>query len=129
MLDSVVRVEERVETLKARLAATPASTLPRASPEALPLNVIMLGTDSMSRNSWRRYIPKTYNYFVDVLKGVVLEGYNIVGDGTPQALLPILTGAVSANFMPFFSAIVHTVIRCTCNTLRLRRYEPTDGMV
>ena len=23
---------------------------------------------------------------------VVLEGYNIVGDGTPQALLPILTG-------------------------------------
>ena len=24
--------------------------------------------------------------------GMVLEGYNIVGDGTPQALLPILTG-------------------------------------
>ena len=99
MLDSVVRVKERVETLKARLHATPASTLPRASSDALPLNVIMLGTDSMSRNAWRRYIPQTYNYFVDALKGVVLEGYNIVGDGTPQALLPILTGMAYANFL------------------------------
>ena len=27
-----------------------------------------------------------------VVGGMVLEGYNIVGDGTPQALLPILTG-------------------------------------
>ena len=26
------------------------------------------------------------------LNGVVLEGYNILGDGTPQALFPILTG-------------------------------------
>ena len=37
-------------------------------------------------------MPETYKYFVNRLEGVVLEGYNIVGDGTPQALLPILTG-------------------------------------
>lgn len=27
-----------------------------------------------------------------VVPGITLEGYNIVGDGTPQALIPILTG-------------------------------------
>ena len=30
--------------------------------------------------------------WVEGVGGMVLEGYNIVGDGTPQALLPILTG-------------------------------------
>ncbi|KAK2157320.1 hypothetical protein LSH36_193g02063 [Paralvinella palmiformis] len=39
--------------------------------------------DDNSENSW------CSNEF---LAGVVLEGYNIVGDGTTQALLPILTG-------------------------------------
>ena len=42
--------------------------------------------------SWMRSLPKTHSYFVDHLGGVVLEGYNIVGDGTTQALLPMLTG-------------------------------------
>ena len=31
-------------------------------------------------------------YFVEQLGAVVVKGYNIVGDGTPQALLPMLTG-------------------------------------
>ena len=92
MLESVVRDETHILALKSRLLSIPPSQLPRQRPEALLMNVIMFGFDSMSRNAWRRYIPKTYNYFVDVLKGIVLKGYNIVGDGTPQALLPILTG-------------------------------------
>lgn len=86
----------------------------------------MFGIDSMSRMTWMRNLPKTYEYFTKHLEGIVLEGYNIVGmryvmvkmlenlnpvrrminrktvlpyrcfqitgDGTPQALLPILTG-------------------------------------
>ncbi|CAH1780947.1 unnamed protein product [Owenia fusiformis] len=56
------------------------------------LDVLMFGFDSVSRMSWIRNLPKSYKYFTEVLNGVVLEGYNIVGDGTPQALLPILTG-------------------------------------
>lgn len=60
--------------------------------EALKLNVLMFGLDSMSRLHYIRKLPKTYKYLTDVLKGVVLKGYNIVGDGTPQALIPILTG-------------------------------------
>lgn len=39
-----------------------------------------------------RKLPKTHTYLVDQLNGDILEGYNIVGDGTPQALIPILTG-------------------------------------
>lgn len=58
----------------------------------MPLNVLMFGFDSVSRNTWLRTLPKTHKYFTEVLGGIVLKGYNIVGDGTPQALLPILTG-------------------------------------
>lgn len=52
----------------------------------------MYGFDSLSRNSFMRKLPKSYKYITDSLKGDVLQGYNIVGDGTPQALIPILTG-------------------------------------
>ncbi|XP_046142481.1 uncharacterized protein LOC114874273 [Osmia bicornis bicornis] len=45
--------------------------------KALKLNVLMFGFDSLSRNTF-----------------ILLEGYNIVGDGTPQALIPILTGKI-----------------------------------
>ena len=57
-----------------------------------PLNIVMFGYDSTSRMSWLRHLPKSHDYFVNVLGGVVMEAYNIVGDGTPAALLPILTG-------------------------------------
>ena len=53
---------------------------------ALGLNVLIIGFDSASHMTW------VYDYLVDFLGAVVLEGYNIVGDGTPKALLPILTG-------------------------------------
>ncbi|XP_019871336.2 uncharacterized protein LOC109599750 [Aethina tumida] len=59
---------------------------------ALKMNVLMFGFDSISRNSFIRKLPNSYAYFTDVLDGIVLKGYNIIGDGTPQALIPILTG-------------------------------------
>ncbi|PVD18510.1 hypothetical protein C0Q70_21059 [Pomacea canaliculata] len=46
----------------------------------------------MSRMSWIRLLPRSRAYFLNKLGGIELEGYNIVGDGTPAALLPILTG-------------------------------------
>ncbi len=59
--------------------------------KALGYNVLMFGFDSVSRMSWIRMLPKSYEYMIR--EGfIVLKGYNIVGDGTPQALLPILTG-------------------------------------
>nr|XP_034184606.1 uncharacterized protein LOC117606349 [Osmia lignaria] len=62
--------------------------------KALKLNVLMFGFDSLSRNTFIRKLPKTYRYLKEYLNALVLEGYNIVGDGTPQALIPILTGKI-----------------------------------
>lgn len=55
----------------------------------LPFNVIMFGFDSLSRNAWIRKLPKSYEYMTKHLHADVLQGYNIVGDGTPQALIPV----------------------------------------
>lgn len=52
----------------------------------------MFGFDSLSRNAFMRKLPKSYEYLTKILKADVLKGYNIVGDGTPQALIPLLTG-------------------------------------
>lgn len=60
--------------------------------DGLPLNVIIWGFDSLSRNMFIRSLPETYQFLKDHLDVAALEGYNIVGDGTPQALIPILTG-------------------------------------
>ena len=55
-------------------------------------NVLILGLDSTSRQMYMRMLPKTHRYFTGVLGGSLLEGYNIVGDGTTQALMPLLSG-------------------------------------
>lgn len=57
----------------------------------LKLNVLMFGFDSLSRMTFMRKLPKSYDKLKS-LNSIVLEGYNIIGDGTPQALIPILTG-------------------------------------
>lgn len=57
--------------------------------DEMPFNVIMFGLDSMSRNAFIRKLPKTYEYLSKKLGSDVLHGYNIVGDGTPQALIPV----------------------------------------
>lgn len=59
---------------------------------AMGYNILMIGFDSVSRMTWLRKLPKTHAYITNELNGILLEGYNIVGDGTPAALLPILTG-------------------------------------
>ncbi|KAL8560489.1 hypothetical protein ACOMHN_015011 [Nucella lapillus] len=62
------------------------------SPNSLNLSVFMFGFDSLSHMAWVRLLPRTRDYYLKVLGGIELSGYNIVGDGTPAALLPILTG-------------------------------------
>jgi hypothetical protein len=67
----------------------------------------------MSRNAFIRKLPKSYEYLTKVLKADVLKGYNIVGDGTPQALIPLLTGYTELELpetrkRKFSSAYVNT---------------------
>lgn len=64
---------------------------------ALDLDIFILGFDSVSRMAWQRSLPRSHSYFTEKLGGVVLEGYNIVGDGTTQALLPLLTGKTESE--------------------------------
>lgn len=41
----------------------------------------MFGFDFVLRNIWLRILFKIYKYFIEYFKGIVLKGYNIVGDG------------------------------------------------
>uniref|UniRef100_A0A7E4VT59 Uncharacterized protein n=1 Tax=Panagrellus redivivus TaxID=6233 RepID=A0A7E4VT59_PANRE len=56
------------------------------------LSVYWFSFDSLSQQAFRRLLPKTIDYLENVMGSVVMNGYNIVGDGTPQAFIPILTG-------------------------------------
>ncbi|XP_012938247.1 uncharacterized protein LOC101852177 [Aplysia californica] len=60
--------------------------------KGLGLDIFIFGQDSTSRLAMLRHQPKTREYLVKELGAIELEGYNILGDGTPAALLPILTG-------------------------------------
>ncbi|KAK0413603.1 hypothetical protein QR680_006898 [Steinernema hermaphroditum] len=81
MLMTVVRNETKVKNLKTK----------KQPKDWSGLNVYFFGLDSLSQMAYRRSLPKTVEYFEKEMKGVVLDGYNIVGDGTPQAFIPILT--------------------------------------
>lgn len=63
----------------------------RVPKDGLGLNVLMIGLDSMSHMMTQRKLPKVYSKLMS-MGAHVMEGYNIIGDGTPQALIPILTG-------------------------------------
>lgn len=60
--------------------------------DSLHLNFLMIGFDSLSRNTFIRTLPRSYAFLTQTLGAHVMQGYNIVGDGTPQQLIPILTG-------------------------------------
>ena len=51
------------------------------------LNVLIWGQDSVSRLMFMRKLPKTFKYLEEELGAIVLKGYNILGDGTPQVML------------------------------------------
>jgi hypothetical protein len=58
-----------------------------------PMSIILLSYDSVSSVQWKHQLKKTTDYFLNVMHSTVLEGYNIVGDGTPAALIPIYAGS------------------------------------
>ncbi|XP_021202011.1 uncharacterized protein LOC101737713 isoform X2 [Bombyx mori] len=55
-------------------------------------DILILGFDSTSRNGFIRKMPKSYKFLKDVLNATIMKSYNIVGEGTSNALYPILTG-------------------------------------
>lgn len=59
--------------------------------DPLGLNVILLGIDSTSRMNFLRQMPKSYRLLYK-MGAVTLTGYNVIGDATTGALIPLLTG-------------------------------------
>ncbi|XP_047513405.1 uncharacterized protein LOC125055167 isoform X1 [Pieris napi] len=55
-------------------------------------DILFLGFDSTAKNGFIRRMPKSYKVVKEILGATVLNSYNIVGDGTPAALFPFLTG-------------------------------------
>ena len=56
------------------------------------LNVIILGIDTVSRNTFLRQMNKTREYIKDKLGSIKMIGYNKVGDNTFPNLIPLLLG-------------------------------------
>jgi len=50
----------------------------------------LLGFDSVARIDWPKLLPKSTETLRN-LETVFLNGFNIVGDGTPASLIPLLT--------------------------------------
>ena len=57
-----------------------------------PMNILLLSYDSLSRVSWFKRLPKTSEYILNEMKFNLLYGQNILGDGTPACMIPLLAG-------------------------------------
>lgn len=56
------------------------------------LGAVIIGIDSMSRLNFMRQLPQSYRLITDEMNGVVLLGFNKVGENTFPNVVPILTG-------------------------------------
>ncbi len=56
---------------------------PNSNKKCRPLDIILLSYDSVSRTSWLKRLPQTNEFIFEKMKFKLLNGYNIVGDGTP----------------------------------------------
>ncbi|XP_068217921.1 uncharacterized protein [Palaemon carinicauda] len=56
------------------------------------LNIIIMGTDSVSRGNLRRHMPKTFDYLKNELHAIDLQGFNKIGDNTNPNFVAMLVG-------------------------------------
>ncbi|CDW56209.1 DUF229 domain containing protein [Trichuris trichiura] len=64
----------------------------RMPADAVPLNIYIIGFDTVSRLEFMRKMKQTYKYITDELKGTIMEMYNVISDGITRAVLATLTG-------------------------------------
>ena len=58
----------------------------------IPLNILIIGMDSLSLGNARRSLPILYKYINEELQGLIFKGHAIVGDGTTPQMTAMLTG-------------------------------------
>uniref|UniRef100_A0A1I8GVD2 Sulfatase domain-containing protein n=3 Tax=Macrostomum lignano TaxID=282301 RepID=A0A1I8GVD2_9PLAT len=88
---------KQYQLLHAGIAPKLSKEAPYIKQNQKPLSIILFGLDSVSREAWKRYLPKSYGYFINDIGGVVFEKFNILGDGTTPNLLPMLTGHLESE--------------------------------
>ena len=66
--------------------------------KGIPLNVMIVGIDSVSNAHFQRALSEAYQYLTTELKSIVMKGYTIVGDGTTPAVAAFLTGELYLIF-------------------------------
>ena len=86
--------------------------------DRLPINVFMIGLDSVSRENWLTSLPGSSDYLINELGSIVLNGYNIVGDGTPAALIP-----VNLTYLFEQSNFFDQIKTCVCSKLLTAFHE------
>lgn len=64
----------------------------RITKPGIPLNILMIGLDSMSRSTFTRKMPRLHKRLMDDPSSFILKGYGVVGDGTPPAQIAMLVG-------------------------------------
>ena len=58
----------------------------------LPLNVLIVGVDSLSHANSQRKLPRVYDLLKKEFGSFIFNGHSIVGDGTTEQLAAMLTG-------------------------------------
>ncbi len=56
-----------------------------------PLNILSICFDSVSSVSWILRLNKSNDYLLNKMGFQVMNGFNIIGDGTPASLISVLT--------------------------------------
>lgn len=67
-------------------------SMPPKRENVINSHVFIYLLDSLSRINFIRKLPKFYKFLTEQMDAVVMEGFNIVGDGTPWTLIPMTTG-------------------------------------
>ena len=80
--------------------------------DSLQMNVLIFALDSMSHLSYQRKLPKTYAYLKDNLDAFILKAYNIVGDATTAAIIPLLTGELYKDERAFYGILARPIRFC-----------------
>ena len=58
----------------------------------IPLNILIIGIDSLSHSNAKRKLPEVYKYLKNELRSMLFNGHSKVGDGTTAQLTAMLTG-------------------------------------
>ena len=58
----------------------------------IPLNILIIGVDSLSHANAKRKLPRIYKFLEEELGSYIFQGHTVTGDGTTEQLTPMLTG-------------------------------------